>query len=679
MSKRVRLNRIVKLLPALAALFTVACESGTPTASVQPAAAQIAGKTAYPPRAPELEPENSALLGANPPPITDNTRTHVYADLMLHARRFGTPAVPWDEKAIIGDDGWPVGDFGVFLMTRQAGLAGIPGTYKVSFNGRAKVSAVASKATIHPALYDPAANLTTVDVDLPEDANQLVLAFTQTGEGIRNLKVIRPGYDAKNPPLFTRAFLEHIARFQTLRFMDWLRTNNNPVKHWADRTSPTHSHYASPNGVPWEHIVELANLTSKNIWINIPAGADDDYVLQLARLLKASLNPRSKIYVEYSNEVWNGQFKQHGTNFDMAEAEVRQNPASPLAYDGKKDRATLGYRRIAQRGKEISDIFRSVYGDPAMMTTIRPIYAIQVVNTYTTEIGLKFLDAVYGSPSRYFYAMAGAPYFNLGSQQNVETLTTDQVLQAMDSSIKRLPEINRFEKNMALARWHGLPFIAYEGGSDTFGPGSIEAKKNANLDPRMEAVCNRYINTWYANGGQLIMWFNAGAGNWDTQYGAWELTTDLSLTDTPKIRCVDKSLAGPKPALKGRNTAPGTFSALAYAGNAPPYSDASRKTLRYLHPRSSLDYLVLAVQSGSYELVLNAASDKAGNQLDIAVDGQSIQTGFELQANGWDKPIDNHPISLKLEKGFHTLRITTRRETTGFDLSTVTFRSISSP
>jgi hypothetical protein len=275
--------------------------------------------------------------------------------------------------------------------------------------------------------------------------------------------------------------------------------------------------------------------------------------------------------------------------------------------------------------------------------------------------------------------MAGAPYFNLGSQQNVETLTTDQVLQAMDSSIKRLPEINRFEKNMALARWHGLPFIAYEGGSDTFGPGSIEAKKNANLDPRMEAVCNRYINTWYANGGQLIMWFNAGAGNWDTQYGAWELTTDLSLTDTPKIRCVDKSLAGPKPALKGRNTAPGTFSALAYAGNAPPYSDASRKTLRYLHPRSSLDYLVLAVQSGSYELVLNAASDKAGNQLDIAVDGQSIQTGFELQANGWDKPIDNHPISLKLEKGFHTLRITTRRETTGFDLSTVTFRSISSP
>ncbi|MFZ4537056.1 hypothetical protein [Propionivibrio sp.] len=674
-----RFKRAAKLLPVLAAMFAIACESGTSSFSVQPVAAQVTEKPPYPPRHQELGLTAEALLGANPPPITDNTRTHVYADLMLHARRFGTPEAPWDEKALIADDGWPVGDFGAFLMTRQAGLAGIPGTYKVSFNGRAKVSAVASKAVIHPAHYDSAANLSTVEVDLPDDANQLVLSFTQTGEGIRNLKVIRPGYDAKNPPLFTRAFLDHVARFQTLRFMDWLRTNNNPVKHWVNRTSPQLSHYASPNGVPWEHIVELANQTGKNIWINIPAAADDDYVLQLARLLHGSLNPQSKIYVEYSNEVWNGQFKQHGTNFDMAEAEVRENPASPLAYDGKKDRATLGYRRIAKRGKEISDIFRSVYGDAAMMTTVRPIYAIQVVNTYTTEIGLKFLDAVYGSPSQYFYAMAGAPYFNLGPQQNVENLTTEQVLQAMENSIERLPEINRFEKNLALARWHGLPFMAYEGGSDTFGPGSIEAKKNANLAPRMESICNRYLNTWYENGGQLFMWFNAGAGNWDTQYGAWELTTDLAIIDTPKIRCVDKSLAEPKPALKGRNTAPGTFSALAFAGNYPPYSEASRKTLRHLHTGSSLDYLVLATQSGSYELVFNAASDKLGNRLDIAVDGKGIHSGVELQANGWEKSVDNLSLPLVLEKGFHTLRITMRSVSTGFDLSTVTIRSTAKP
>lgn len=65
------------------------------------------------------------------------------------------------------------------------------------------------------------------------------------GSGIKNLKVVRPGYDALNPPLFTTEFLNHIARFKTLRFMDWLKTNNNNVvSTWATR-STLNAHYAS--------------------------------------------------------------------------------------------------------------------------------------------------------------------------------------------------------------------------------------------------------------------------------------------------------------------------------------------------------------------------------------------------------------------------------------------------
>lgn len=668
-------RRTAILLLAGAAVFTTACEGDSAPAPARPTAATVVSPTALPARAPEPAGPAKELLGANPPPITDYSRTHVYVDLLHQARRFGTPEAPWDEKALLDEDGWPRGDFGVLLLTGQAGVAGIAGTYKVSFTGQAKVSAVASPATLHNPHYDPDKNLATLDVDLPVGADQLALAFTQTGSGIRNLKVIRPGYDASNPPLFTRAFLDHIARFKTLRFMDWLRTNNNPVRYWTNRTTPENTHYASRNGVPWEHIVELSKQTGQDIWINIPVAADDDYVLQLARLLHGSLNPQRRIYVEYSNEVWNGQFKQHASNFDMAEAEVRDDPASPLAYDGKKDRATVGYRRIAKRGKEISDIFRSVYGAAAMMTTIRPVFASQVVNPYATELGLRFIAAAYGPPAQYFYALAGAPYFNLGAQQNTPDLSSEQVLQAMETSIARLPTINHFEKNLALARWHGLPFFAYEGGADTFGPGSIAAKKVANLDPRMQAVCQRYLDTWHENGGQLFMWFNAGAGNWDTPYGAWELTTDLALSDTPKIRCMDAALAGPPAPLKGRNTVPGSFPALAYAGNYPPYSEASKKPLRYLHPGSSLDYVVLAAQGGSYELILEVASAKPGNQLAIAVNGQIQHEFLELPARGWETPVASQPVAVRLDSGFNVLRLTTRAESSGFDLSTVTMRT----
>ena len=40
-------------------------------------------------------------------------------------------------------------------------------------------------------------------------------------------------------------------------------------------------------GVPLEEIVMLANLTRRNVWVNIPMGASDDYVKQFAAFLRS--------------------------------------------------------------------------------------------------------------------------------------------------------------------------------------------------------------------------------------------------------------------------------------------------------------------------------------------------------------------------------------------------------
>jgi hypothetical protein len=616
----------------------------------------------------------ASYLGANLPSINDWSLTPVYADLVKQARVFGPPTHPWGgpgDTTPLGSDGWPMGDFGLFLRS----TAGDPGTYKVSFNGQANVAHMASKNTsLANKVYDPVKNLTTLDVVRADGADQLVLVFTQTGAGIKNLKVVRPGYDAVNPPLFTTEFLNHIARFKTLRLMDWLRTNDNSAAmSWAARTTLT-THYAAPTGVPWEHIIALANQAQKDIWINIPVGATDDYVLQLAKLLKASLNASSKIYVEYSNEVWNSSFGQFAANRNLATAEIHANPKSTLAYDGTTDVNTLGFRRTAKRGMEISNIFRSVYGGSAMMSTVRPVFASQVVQPYIGQVGLDFINALYSPPSNYFYAYAGAPYFNLGSLQQVDGLTPTEILNAMDASVTSLPTVNHFENNLALTSWYGLPFIAYEGGSDTFGIGSIAAKKAASLDPRMLGICKRYMSTWYANGGAMFMWFTAGAGTWDTRYGTWELTPDMALTDTPKIKCMDATLAAPLPALTGRNTVPGTFSAWAYAGNMEPYSEASKTGVRYLHPGSHVDYVMLAPAGGTYSFVLNAEAGATGTSIDVAVNAKTVASAFEIKKTGWGTPADNLPIAINLKKGFNTLRITTHTETNGFSPISLTVR-----
>jgi hypothetical protein len=257
----------------------------------------------------------------------------------------------------------------------------------------------------------------------------------------------------------------------------------------------------------------------------------------------------------------------------------------------------------------------------------------------------------------------------------VEGLSTDQVLQAMEQSITDLPRINEFEKNQALASWYGLPWLAYEGGADSFGPGNQEAKMAANLDPRMQDLCQRYLSTWYQSGGQLFMWFNAGAGNWSTQYGAWELTTDLAITDTPKIRCMDQTLAGPTPSFEGRNKAPGSFEAYAFAGNFPPYSEQSKNQVRHLAPGRSIDYLIQATQAGTYQLLLSTTAASSGNRIDLYVNSQKIANAIELSTNDSNEVIDQNPIQIPLRHGFNTLRITTRSSNGENNLQRLTLRS----
>ena len=663
-------------------LFTVflslgACEDTDPraAATVAQAPAPVNPPTAMPLDIAERE---FALaqnrLGVNLPPVFSYSNTPMYADLMHQARRFGTPQMPWDEKAILGEDGWPVGDFGIFLMSSQRGLSTNGGRYTIRFHGQAMVQVVASPGILREPQYDPASGVTTIALDLQNHIDQLALSFTSSRTPIKDLRVIRPGYDAANPPLFTREFLDHIAPFKVVRLMDWLRTNNNPVSRWTMRATDTTTHYASEKGVPWEHAIELARVAGKDLWITIPGQADDNYVRSLASLLHDKLPAETRLYVEYSNEVWNSMFSQTRENLEAAVREAEKDPGSRLNYDGKNNKEIWKYRRIAQRGKEISDIFRSVFGDAEMMTRVRPVYAVQIVNTYSTELALDYMAKMHGPPNRYFYAIAGAPYFNMGPVQRSEDLGVDQILAALSDSIDAMTRISRIEKNQALANWYQLPFIAYEGGADTFGPGSLAAKKAASLDARMEGLCRRHLDNWYSNGGGLFMWFHAGAGKWDTPFGTWELTPDLAITDTPKIRCLRSVLAAEKTVLQGRNAVPGRIDALAYVGNEDPYAEASRDPLRYSHPGSHLDYLLKAPAAGIYQLTVHSSAKGKGNQIEASTSFGSVAGQIELSETGGDAVAESAPVEIRLREGFNTLRLRTAAVAAGFQLRHIEVR-----
>ena len=601
-------------------------------------------------------------LGANLNLIADFTRNHEFVDVMRQSREFGSHADPFNTVIPVGPDGWPAGDFGVTLMAAQAGVAGLAGTYRVIFNGRATVTSAAS-GTVGPATYNEAANETRLDFAFPADGDTMALRFAVTpgspANAVKNLRVIRPGFDPASHPAFTPAWLAHVSRFRVLRFMDWLSTNHraNAIVTWADRPTPERKR-TDAEGARWETIVELANTVRRDPWINIPVRANDDYVRNLATLLRDTLDPSLNVYVEYSNELWNGTFDQFAIHRDLAAAEAA-SPTSVLRLDGVTDPNIWTFRRVGKRSKEIADIFASVWGPGALNTRVRVVLAGQMGNSFVVSEGLDVVDRGMGTrPSSVFYAISGAPYIfpsatNDDGADETPGLTADQILEGIAAGVANAPRSYEYEAHAGLAAWHGLRVLGYEGGFDTFGGANIAAKRQANLDPRIRTHCRRLLDDWHAAGFDHLLWFNAGAASYDTPFGAWPLLEDLADPAKPKNQCMDDVLAAALPPVTMGFAAGTTIPAGAYEGTTNPGVPLTNASSPFGSPGYA-QYLIRAPQAGTYSLRLRALGD-SGPRVGVQLNGAVVAAAHPLPEGSAFS--DSQPLSLTLRAGLNALRL----------------------
>ncbi|HET6250130.1 MAG TPA: SdrD B-like domain-containing protein [Tepidisphaeraceae bacterium] len=338
----------------------------------------------------------------------------------------------------IDTNGWPTTDSGIEVINTTSDNGG---TYALSFTGQATVSAPAADPNIQVVnvSYDPTSNTTTGQVVVPAGLQQVMLDFTNTrrlptdttATGVSNVQLMRPiSPDSSTSyapgTLFSTPIQNLIANFSTIRYMDYTLTNSNPQVNWSDRTLPSQIQTGGVGGA-WEYAVALANQTGKDMWINIPEMATNQYITNLAELIDygsdgvnpytgpqgsavsaanpnpvpasgavwAGLNPNLHVYVEYSNEVWNNSFAQNAENTSAAIAEVNAG-GSGLNYDGSTSTAVWAARRTAERTAITSNLFRGVFGDSRMMTEVRPVYQWQYGNLNdTAAFGLEFLNNYY--------------------------------------------------------------------------------------------------------------------------------------------------------------------------------------------------------------------------------------------------------------------------------------------
>lgn len=440
----------------------------------------------------------------------------------------------------------------------------VSGTYHLSFTGRATIgNADVSNVTVSNQQYDARKDLTTADVTVPPGSGLLALTFTDThrvrggSAGISDVRLIIPGYSTQARRLTPRALSAALKPFGVTRFMGVLETNGKvsydangtiPLE-WSERKKPADAHQtgqmpgSNDAGWAWEYVVDVGNEAQIDIWINVPVAASNDYVRHLAELIRRRARPNRTIYVEYSNEVWNPGFLQFGWNQLSATTELQADPGSVLNYDGTAikpdgsvDTNVANRRRFARRTMEISKIFESVFGPNALGDRIRvvmPWFALFGSGTDNTRDMLTFISDNYGSPARYFWAIAVTGYMSLDSLTDngvfPDGLSVSQILQAEGDSIPTY-----YPDYGSIAKDFGLRLTAYEGGNQTSvggggGTGSVGNRIEAARTRQMAQFMTENYQAFFSGGGALFMELSLSTAY--SRYGTWGITDDVTIPD----------------------------------------------------------------------------------------------------------------------------------------------------
>jgi hypothetical protein len=242
----------------------------------------------------------------------------------------------------------------------------------------------------------------------------------------------------ENP--FYEEFLNKIAPFSTIRFMDVMATNSNfNSSEWSGRKNESYYSQSIGSGMSYEYIAKMGNIAKKNIWINIPHTANENYIREMARFFRDNLACELDIYLEYSNEVWNWMFPQAH--------DVSDNEPQNISYP----------RRYAERCRWAFAIWMQEFGEQS--SRLHRVLNTQSYYPWYGEELLAHLDQ-----SEYDY-LSPSWYFSFGGSCQASFDSTSTVSQIIDCSRQYFQQmIPTIKKDYLNAKLYGKKIVNYEGG-----------------------------------------------------------------------------------------------------------------------------------------------------------------------------------------------------------------------
>lgn len=399
---------------------------------------------------------------------------------------------------------------------------------------------------------------------------------------------------------FTDEFLSRIRKYSAIRVMDWCVTNYAWTPTWATRrlkTSWTQSRVSyggvTSGEVSWDFIIDLCNQTTSDLWVCIHHLASDSYATSLAQHLHANLTPGLKIYIEHSNECWNGGFPQNAYCISAG------NP-------GITDPTSRGFIYHADRTATIGNIFK----------------ANMIGRTVTTCLGVQsavpgwwaFIDQDVSAPTiAAFDAFAIAPYFGgpVGTTDSARDAViaggVDTAFAQIDADLANLSSGPYWQMSQwkSVADGASKQLIAYEGGQhlaarviDQNNTALTDVLIAANQDPRMYDRYLAYLNEWNTRSGGALM-FHFTDSYKPSKYGSWGAMeyAGQSTVDAHKWRAILDFEAGTTPG--------GGSSTTTFFYKVDGYPDTWEPNAVYMVLRPSGEFEMVITDEGGFPIPAN--------------------------------------------------------------------------
>lgn len=385
----------------------------------------------------------------------------------------------------------------------------------------------------------------------------LSIRKTNPNNYIRNIKIIPTRYmdRFKQGQFFNPEWISFIKKFQVLRYMDWMKTNNSTQQKWKDRPHVT-DYTWTIKGVPIEAMIELSNHLSSDPWFNIPHNADYEYIENFALLVKKRLDKNLRIYVEHSNEVWNWMFKQTHFAQSSAYTEWGEQGDHYLQWHGMKT-------------SKICSLWKTIFGNES--NRVICVLGVHPGSIYHAKSALKCESWVRdGNMPCYknIDAIAITGYFTGcidGHVRKNEEWKIRKVQswlknmnKAMEKAYKQTLEGKIFSCNRTLvslkenynnfrklADQYNLHLFVYEGGQHITANGSpyqddknfIEFHIKFNRSEYMYKLTKANFENWKSSNGELFVYFNDITP--PSKYGSWGSMDHLRDYASPKIRAIN--------------------------------------------------------------------------------------------------------------------------------------------